>query len=82
MIHILNKDITLPVWLVTIKKKENTKKTPTQPFLIIYLWCVLLEQFPEHEQITGVKVVFIQFPLEILQCLNCTICLFAKVYVS
>lgn len=56
------------------KKKKNTP--PKNPTLLNNLfWCVLLEQFPEPEQITEARTVFIPFPSEILQHLKCTICL-------
>lgn len=58
--------------------KSKTKTTQTTLFNNLLL-CVLLEQFPGHEQINGTRTVFVQFPIEILQHLNCTICLFAKV---
>lgn len=58
--------------------KLKSKKSKPTVFNNLLL-CVLLEQFPGHEQINGVRTAFVQFPLEILQHLNCTICLFTKV---
>lgn len=56
------------------KKKNNKHQNKTILFNNLLL-CILLEQFPGHEQINGVRTGFVQFAVEVLQHLNCTICL-------